>query len=78
MSLARWLVRLQGSPPRPAGEEGLSQAIETVVPYVAATLDVGGTMDSDDPDWVKVHRGRAKSSVRQLEALLAFARGEFK
>ena len=52
--------------------------IETIVPYVTATLSVGNRMQSKThPEWVEIHGGRCVSSERQLEALLKQAR-EFK
>lgn len=55
--------------------------IETIVPYVTATLGTGNTFaihtmegHGDPKDWRGVHAGRAGSSVRQLEHLLETAR----
>jgi hypothetical protein len=46
--------------------ERLRSKIKTVVPYVTATITP--TSISQD-EWISVHRGRAVSSVRQLEQL---------
>jgi hypothetical protein len=53
----------------------LIQSIETIVPYVTATLGTGNTFRSATrPDWIEVHGGRASSSANQLESLLREAR----
>jgi len=49
--------------------------IETVVPYVAATLAPGNRFPSKErPAWVEIHGGRCSSSVNQLEWLLKEAK----
>lgn len=45
---------------------------ENVVEYVAATVGMGA--DPSGPEWQKVHRGRAMSSVAQLNGLKRKAR----
>lgn len=51
----------------------LCEVVESAVSYVTATIGPGGRIGGGE--WVGVHRGRADSSVRQLEALLATAKG---
>ena len=52
----------------------LISEIETVVPYVTATLSAGKQFPAPDhPDWVEIHGGRCGSSERQLDALLKAA-----
>jgi hypothetical protein len=48
----------------------LIELLREVVPYVEATLGPGCTYKTDNPAWIKVHAGRAASSVNQLRALL--------
>lgn len=52
----------------------LIERIEAIVPYVTATLSSGSSVETSDPDWAAVHRGRAVSSCRQLEGLLKQAK----
>lgn len=57
----------------------LIEQVETVVPYVLATLPHAAGIDrsnvkTDNPEWAAVHRGRGASSSRQLEAVLRQAR----
>lgn len=54
VAMARKLLRLQ-------------EKIETIVPYVTATLH---GLPTDERDWIRIHRGRANSSERQLNYLL--------
>lgn len=72
--------------PPPTDLERLIEKIETIVPYVTATINprggnvfqVGRLIGANDPenckDWVAVHAGRAGSSTNQLEHLLKMAR----
>jgi hypothetical protein len=57
----------------------LIERIETIVPYVAATIGPGNTFDIEKmrspfkgtaKDWVAIHRGRASSARNQLASLL--------
>lgn len=52
----------------------LIASIESIVPYVTATLANGNTFPGSKPDWIEVHKGRASSSHAQLEGLLKMAR----
>lgn len=55
----------------------LIEKIETIVPYVTATIDPrgGNTFHSEKrSEWIEVHGGRAGSSTNQLEHLLKLAR----
>jgi hypothetical protein len=54
--------------------EEIIQRIEESVPYVQATLSPGSSVSTSNPEWIAVHKGRANSSVCQLEALLRIAR----
>jgi hypothetical protein len=54
--------------------EELIQRIEDTIPYVQATLSPYSPVDTSNPEWIAVHKGRARSSVNQLEALLKEAR----
>lgn len=64
---------------RVAELEALARNVLTVAPYVSATLSPGNTFPAPDrADWVEVHRGRAVSSGRQLDALEAQARAALK
>lgn len=47
--------------------------IESVVSYVSATLNACGLQEVE-PGWLKVHIGRANSSVNQLKNLLIRAK----
>jgi hypothetical protein len=53
----------------------LCSMIETIVPYVDATLQ-NRLPVKDQPDWLEVHKGRAFSSVSQLDNLLQVSREE--
>ena len=62
----------------------LIERIENIVPYVVPTISpnnsfkVGKLIGAHDPDdtagWMAIHRGRAGSSVQQLESLLRLAK----
>ncbi len=52
----------------------LIERVEQVVPYVLATISYGNRLQTEKPDWVRVHKGRADSSLAQLELLLSEAR----
>lgn len=54
----------------------LKSLINEIIPYVIATLSEQNTLFSDQPDWGKVHLGRMKSSVAQLNRLLKEANKE--
>jgi len=54
----------------------LLQLVETVVPYVTASIDPkgGNAFEGDQAGWVLVHEGRAGSSVQQLNELRRLAK----
>lgn len=52
----------------------LIDKIEAYVPYVEATIAPGNFFQSDNPDWVQIHKGRAGSSRNQLKIILEQAR----
>jgi hypothetical protein len=47
----------------------MERRVTQTVPYVVATLDIH-TFVTRGGEWCEVHRGRASSSIRQLETLL--------
>lgn len=48
----------------------LKEAIQTHVPYVLATVDIGNIIASPKPGWPMVNGDRLSSSRKQLEFLL--------
>ena len=50
----------------------LAEYVEMIVPYVLATIR--NPIIGDRSEWIKIHAGRACSSVNQLENLRAKAR----
>jgi len=55
--------------------KALISSIEASVPYINATIDPRHAFPSEKrPDWCEIHKGRAGSSVNQLNGLLNAAK----